>query len=235
MPVPVMAIAALAATAVKAGSAYSQNRQAKRAAERLAANRPFLPESTAARDQQALAESELTRESRAADQYYNETNRNFANSLDTIMKTGGDVNDVGALFDGSDVGYQRARMMSENVRLNNVQNVVRAWNNTDNQRQQQFQFNQWAPWADQSQANAKLMQQSANNMWGAVDDGIGIGLRYAGSGNKETGDGGSADTSMPVNSSMPNAYNTGGYGVPSLASRYNTIDPNALNNRFNGG
>jgi hypothetical protein len=161
--------------------------QANKQASALQASRPQLTPSPYTADELALSKSELANGMGAdASRYYQESqDRNLSNSLDALLKGGGSVNNVAQIFDGSQQGNQRLTLMKENLRLNNINNFMAASRNADTERQQEFQFNQWSPWADKSQANS-LAKQSANQT-------INSGLNTAGSaiasgvGNLETG------------------------------------------------
>lgn len=225
MAVPV----ALIAAGISLGSAYIKSRQAKKNAETLSKNRPVLPNNAYAKDQQAFAENELARGSStdAMDRYNQGADRDFANSLNAILKNGGDVNDVGSLFDGSDQGRQRARMMSENIRLNNINSLVRAYQNSDQASQDKFKFSDWAPWADKTQANAVARTEANTQMWSAFDTASAAAVRKWGGNNNNLDSNNGGVSSAP---SMQSARVNSAFYVPSVASKYDTIDPNALNN-----
>lgn len=144
--------------------------KAKREAARLAASRPKLEASPYINDQLSLAQSELqSGMGGATERAYEEgLSRDTSSALDAILKGGGDVNNVAEIFDRSAVGRQRLALMKENLRLSQINNLVNAQNAAENQRQQMFQFNTWAPWADKAQANAKARQGSENMIWGGL-------------------------------------------------------------------
>lgn len=229
MPVPVLLIAAAAAAAAKGISGAIQAKKAKNEAEKLANSRPLLPNNQYAQDSLALTENELARgdNSPGMRAYDEGVSNDLSTSIGAILKGGGDVNNIGQLFDSTNQGRQRARLMSENVRMNNVQNFLRASQVADNANQQQFQFNQWAPWADQSQANAQSRLAANQKIWGAVDEFGSAAMQYGygqGNGyNNAAGDGWKQINSTPV-------QGVSNYNTPSVAGQFNTIDPNRLTN-----
>lgn len=230
MPAPLLVAAAGAA--IQFGANAIKNSAAKREAERLKSSRPKLGPDPYAQDQLDLAKNELSRGSNteAMNMYNQDLDRTFANSLNAILKNGADVNDVGSLFDGSDQGRQKARMMAENIRLQNIQNFVRASQNSSNSSQQTFQFDKWAPWADNAQANAQARQVSANGMNQAFDSFTSAVMQSMQGNPGNEGNYGSADASMPIsNTTIGNAAPITPYKTPSVASYFGTIDPNALN------
>lgn len=145
-------------------------KKTKREAARLAATRPKLEASPYISDQLSLAQSELqSGMSGATERAYEEgLSRDTSSSLDAILKGGGDINNVAEIFDRSAVGRQRLALMKENLRLSQINNLVNAQTAAENQRQQMFQFNQFAPWADASRANAQGRQKAQDMIWGGL-------------------------------------------------------------------
>lgn len=241
MPVPILLIAAAAAAAAKGISGAVQAKKAKNEAAKLAASRPTLPNNQFAQDQLSFAENELSRSSQTGDQYNQGVDRDLSNSIGAILKGGGDINSVGELFDSTNQGRQRARLMSENIRMNNIQNYVRASQGADNARQQQFQFNDWAPWADNAQANAQARVAANQKTWQAVDEFGSLALR-AGAGQNPNPDPAPGShffmSDNQLNSSTVNGVSN--YNAPSVANQFGRINPdigtdvgqNSIYNRF---
>jgi len=146
------------------------SKKTKREAARLAASRPKLEASPYLDDQLSLAQSELSSGmSGAAENAYEQgLSRDVSSSLDAILKGGGDVNNVAEIFDRSATGRQRLALMKENLRLSQINNLVNAQGAMENQRQQMFQFNDWAPWADASRANAQGRQKAQDMIWSGL-------------------------------------------------------------------
>lgn len=157
------------------------SKKTKREAARLAASRPKLESSPYLDDQLSLAQNELSNGmSGAAENAYEQgLSRDVSSSLDAILKGGGDVNNVAEIFDRSAVGRQRLSLMKENLRLSQINNLVNAQGAMENQRQQMFQFNDWAPWADASRANAASRQKAQDMLWGGLQT-VASGVMSAG-------------------------------------------------------
>lgn len=130
--------------------------KANRNAAKLQASRPKYSESPYYKDQISLAKSELSTgmSGEAKTAYEQGIDRDLSGSLSAILKGGGDANNVATVFDSSQQGRQRLAMMKDNLRLNQINNVVRAEQLNTEEREKAFQFNGWAPWADEAKANA---------------------------------------------------------------------------------
>lgn len=130
--------------------------KAKSEAARLQASRPKYQESPYYKDALSLSESELsTGMSGAAKNAYEQgLDRDLSTSLSAVLKGGGSVNNVAEVFDKSSQGRQRLAIMKDNLRLNQINNLVRSQQLVSDEREKAFQFNEWAPWADEAKANA---------------------------------------------------------------------------------
>ena len=168
MPLPLLIPAALGVA--QAGIGLLKSGQTKREAERLAASRPKLKDSPFIDDQLSLAKSELASGmSGAAENAYEQgLSRDLSTSLDAILKGGGDVNNVADIFDKSATGRQRLSLMKENIRLSQINNLSNAQRAAEEERLQQFQFNEWAPWSDAAQSNAKARQGAEDMIWSGL-------------------------------------------------------------------
>jgi hypothetical protein len=144
--------------------------KAKKEAERLAASRPKYAESPYAKQGLSLAESELSTgmSGEAKNAYEQGIDRDLSTSLNAVLKGGGSVNNIAEVFGASTQGRQRLAMMKDNLRLNQINNVVRAQNTMTEEREKAFQFNEWAPWADAAKANAGARQAAENQIWGGI-------------------------------------------------------------------
>jgi len=178
MPLPLLIPAALGVA--QAGIGLLKSGQTKREAERLAASRPKLKDSPFIDDQLSLAKSELASGmSGAAENAYEQgLSRDLSTSLDTILKGGGDVNNVADIFDKSATGRQRLSLMKENLRLSQINNLSNAQRAAEEERLQQFQFNDFAPWADAAQSNAKARQGAEDMIWSGLQTAGGAATGY---------------------------------------------------------
>lgn len=247
MPVPIAALAAASGQAkniipTAAGVAKTivglfKSGKAKREADRLAASRPKFVESPYVKDALALAQSELSTglSGEAENAYEQGIDRSLSNSLDVILKGGGTVNNVAQLFDNSQQGRQSLLLMKENLRLNQINNLVRAQSAAEEQREKAFQFNEWAPWADRAQANATARQGAENMIWGGIDA-VGSAIMQGASSNQGqnqlsnyfTGNNpvtGSA-VSTPASTSFSTVPMTGSYSSPGESLDPLFINPN---------
>jgi hypothetical protein len=212
MPIPAAVIpAALGAAEAVAG--LFKSGKTKREAARLEASRPELASSPFVKDQLSLAESSLASgmSAEAESAYTQGVERDLSTSLDAILKGGGDVNNVADIFDRSQTGRQRLSLMKENLRLNQIGQLAAARSASEDERLQQFQFNEWAPWADKARANAQARQGSENMIWG--------GLQTLGS----------AATSFLENQSAQSAFNQSMAGANNPA-----VSPNIRSTNVQG-
>lgn len=151
-----------------------KKKKATKEASKLQATRPKLGNSQYAQDQVSLAESELsTGVSGKVSQAYEEgADKDFSSSLSAILKGGGDVNNVGDLFSNKEAGRARLSLMQENLRLNQITNLQRAQTNAESDQKQQFEFNNWMPWADAAQGNAQAREQAQGQINNSINSGI---------------------------------------------------------------
>lgn len=166
MGVPLLIMGAIAAGSAVAG--YAKSRKAKKQQEMLANSRPELEDSPFLRENINLARNELANGSPSAQAYQQGIDRNLSTSLSTLLQGGGSLNNVATIFDASQQGQQRMRLMQDNLRLNQINNLQSAFGQSEGQRQQQFQFNSWAPWSDQAQSAAQARQSGDQQMWNGI-------------------------------------------------------------------
>jgi hypothetical protein len=150
--------------AVELGYGIVKSGEAKRAARKLAQQRPTYNIPSSAKDESALANSELANgmSAEAKQAYENDLDRGASSSIGAIERLGGGPNNIAAVYDGSAQGRAKLAEMKENLRLNQVNNAVNASRNMQEQEDKQFQINQYAPYVDQVQATAAERQQAAN-------------------------------------------------------------------------
>lgn len=150
--------------AVQAGIGLIKGAKAKKEAKRLAESRPKYQESATAGQAVNLAESELAKgmSSRAEKAYLDANDRQLSASLSAILKGGGSVNNIGDVFGKSEVGKANLATMQDNLRLNQINNVVRAQQYKDEQDDKKFMYDIDALWKDSTQANAAARKDAAN-------------------------------------------------------------------------
>lgn len=170
-----------AATGIaKTVSGLVNNAKAKREAKELARTRPKYAISDLAGQELDLAESEAASggiSSRAETAYNNLNDKQFSSSLSAILKGGGSVNNVADVFGESDEGRQRLALLSDQMRVGQIDRLSRARQNMMQQEDKQFEFNEWMPWADRAQANAASRQQAQNDIWSGIGTVAGAGMQ----------------------------------------------------------
>lgn len=164
----------------EAAVGFFKEKSAAKKAKQLAATRPKLQSSPYLKDQIALAESDLSTgmSADAKRAYQQETDADQSSSIGAITRMGGSPNDVGSIFAKSQNGRARLAIMRDNLRLNQINNLTRAQDANEESRQQQFQFNQFAPWADEAQANAQAKAAGQSEIFSGLSTAAGGAMRY---------------------------------------------------------
>lgn len=159
------------------------NRKAKREAEALAKTRPKYAISDLSGQELDLAESEEASggiSSRAETAYNNLNDKQFSSSLSAILKGGGSVNNVADVFGESDEGRRRLALLSDQMRVGQIDRLSRARQNMMEQEDKAFEFNEWMPFADKAQAVAGARKQAQDDIWSGIGTVAGAGMQYAG-------------------------------------------------------
>lgn len=154
--------------------------KAKREAKDIARSRPNYDISPLAGQDLSLAESELAggMSARAETAYTTATDKDLSSSLSAILRGGGSVNNVGDVFDRSQAGRMRLAEMQDNLRLKQIDNVVRARRYMDEQTDKSFQINKFAPWKDRQVANSQARQDANNMIWSGLSTATGGAMNY---------------------------------------------------------
>lgn len=168
MPAPLIPIALGAAKAV---TGLVNKRKAKREAKELERTRPKYEMSPLFQQDLDLAESELsTGLSANAENAYNQLqDKQFSSSLDAILKSGGTATNVANVFGDAQEGRLRLAMLTDQMRLNKINNLMKTRGRLAEEQEKEFEFNQWRPWADKAQANAAARQGADEQIWGGID------------------------------------------------------------------
>lgn len=158
----------------------------KREAEQLKESRPDYKLNPLVNDELSFAESSLANGMSAAAKtgYEQGIDRDLSTSLDAILKGGGSPNNVADIYDRSQVGRQKLAMLQEQIRQQQINNLVSAQRYKTGEQDKQWQINEFAPWADEAQANAN--QRVANNqmIWSGLGAAGAAGVNYAGEANR---------------------------------------------------
>lgn len=179
-----MSAAALAVTgAIGLGEAavgFFKEKSANKKAKELAATRPKLKASPYLQDQLSLDESELSTgmSADAKEAYKEQTDADQSSSIGAITRLGGSPNDVGSVFARSENGRARLAMMKDNLRLNQIANLGRAREASEEEREKEFQFNEWAPWADEAQANAGQKAAGQSMVFSGLNTAAGGAMKF---------------------------------------------------------
>lgn len=145
--------------------------QSKRELDKLNSSRPKLGASQLNKNQLSLAESELSNgmSAGAKNAYDQGIDRDLSTSLDAVLRGGGSVNNISEVFDKSQQGRQRLAMMQDNLRLSQINNLVRAQDTSEDERKQLFQYNEYAPWADKMKAATSAADKAENMIWSGLN------------------------------------------------------------------
>lgn len=167
---------------IKSGEASAE-------AARLKKSRPKLKDSQYLKDQLSLAESDLSNGMSADSKraYEEGLDSDLSSSLGTITRMGGSPNDVGSVFANNAAGRARLSIMKDNMRMGHINNLVRAEDANEEMRQKQFQFNEWAPWADAAQANAQAKSNAQSEIFGGLNT-LGGGIMKFGEAKDQSND-----------------------------------------------
>lgn len=143
------------------------DKKTRNIAEQLQRERPQYNISPLVDENLALAKSDLAQgmSSAASKAYTDLDNSQFSSSLGALLKSGGGANDIGALYGNNQEGRLRLAQMKDQLRLNQIQNVLRTSENKQNEQQTAWQLNQFAPWEDRAQANANARLGSQQQIW----------------------------------------------------------------------
>lgn len=147
----------------------------KREAAILESTRPKLGRDAIADENLALAKSELANgmSSAAETAYNNLDNNQFSSSLSAILKGGGNLNSIGDLYGNGQEGRMKLARMQDEIRLNQINGVMRASQPVEERDADMFKYNIDAPWKDKAQANGQSRANAQNQIW--------TGLQTAGS------------------------------------------------------
>jgi len=182
MPDPVSAGVSAGVGLVQTAIGLVNNAKAKKEARKLEASRPTYSISDQAGRDLSLAESEMgTGLSAGAESAYNNlNNQQFSSSLNAILKGGGSVNNVGSVFGESEEGRQRLALLSDQMRLQKINNLNRARNSMINEEDKAFMYNIDAPWKNKAQAVSSSRQQAQEMIGQGIGSVANTAMQFAG-------------------------------------------------------
>ena len=173
MAIPLLIEGAIAAASLLRSS--QQKSTAESEAKTLEANRPKYQIQKEFGQDVALTESELGQgmSAKAQRAYESATDRGLSSSLSAILKGGGDVNSIGSLYGESEKGRENLAILQDNLRLQQIQNVVSARQRMAGEKQTKWMVDEYGHWKDQAQAVAEARK--------AAEQGIQSGISSFGS------------------------------------------------------
>lgn len=175
--IPAVDIAQGALGIGEAVSGLINEAKAKKEGQRLASTRPQYEVDPQVGQDLNLAESELGSNVSAGERAYATLNNGqFSSSIGSTLKSGGNPNSIGEIYGNSEDGRLKLAMMRDNLRLNQIQNYVRASQRTEDANTTKWQVNKFAPWEDAAQANAAAKSGAQKQvMEGLSTFGAGVG------------------------------------------------------------
>lgn len=159
---------------------------AKAEAAELARTRPKYQIQKEFGENVDLASSELSNgmSADAKRTYDNQATGSESNSLSAILKGGGGVNSVGAIYGAGESGRENLSVIRDNMRLNQIQNLIAQRQAMAQEKTTQWQVNEYDPWKDKAQANAEARKGADDQIWGGLGT-IGSGVMQAAQNNHE--------------------------------------------------
>lgn len=145
--------------------------KAKKEAKQLARSRPKYAIPDDAQRELDLSESELGTgglSARAENAYNQLNNRQFSSSLDATLRMGGSPSQVSDIFDSSEAGRLRLAELNDQMRLQKIQNLISSRRYMNEQKDKQFEFNEWMPFADRMKANEESRQGAEEMIWSGI-------------------------------------------------------------------
>lgn len=209
--------------------------KAKREGRELERSRPKYEISPVAKEQLDMAESELAggMSARAESAYRDLENRQFASSLNAILRGGGSVNSVGEVFDASGAGRLRLAQLEDQIRLQQIENLRKSREYMVEQEDKAFMYNEDAPWKDKAQAINAAREQATKGIWSGLETMATAGMNYAqGQEAKELMDDYFSPIGVPstrtgsVSRAMLDAVPPPGRSYPTPSSGYSAMPPN---------
>jgi hypothetical protein len=174
-----VAIGAAAVGLASATVGFFKEKSAEKSAKRLQSSRPTLKDSPYIKDQISLAESQLSTgmSADAKATYEQDMDRSLSTSLQSVLKGGGNPNNVGEIFSSDQQGRQRLSLMKDNLRLADIDRLTRAQDAAQEMKERQFAVNEDAPWKDAAAATAAAKQGGENQMWSGIGTAASSGMK----------------------------------------------------------
>jgi hypothetical protein len=154
--------------------------KARKEAKELEATRPKYSIDNIFQQNLDLAESEAsTGLSANAENAYNLLqDKQFSSSLDAILKSGGTATNVAEVYGQGQEGRLRLAQLSDQTRLSKINNLMRSRESLAGERDKEFEFNEWRPWADKAQANAEARRGADEQIWSGLQTAGSSAMQY---------------------------------------------------------
>lgn len=151
----------------------------KKEADLLATTRPKYQVQPEFAEDVSLASSELSNgmSADAKRAYDNATAGAQSNSVSALLKGGGDVNDIGAIYGSGESGRENLSTMRDAIRQNNITNLISARTAMAQEKDTQWQVNELDPWKDKAEANATARENADKEIWGGLGSLASTGMR----------------------------------------------------------
>lgn len=145
--------------------------KAKKEAEIIERNKPIRRTSQFDKDALALTESELANgiSSKAEQAYDDATDRSLSTSVSEMLKAGAGANDIGSIYTGSENGRQNLAIIQDQLRLAQIQNVLKQQNNMADEDQNNFLVNEYGPYINKLKGTTESRKNSAAGVNGGID------------------------------------------------------------------
>jgi hypothetical protein len=99
--------------------------------------------------------------------YTQDAERGASMGIDAILKGGGNVNNIADLYGAYDSGISKMSVIDEQLRSQNVKNMMDANMTYADEKDKEWQLNTFDPWADKKQMAGTLHKQASDNFWKA--------------------------------------------------------------------
>lgn len=226
--------------AVQIVDSFIKDKQLKKQAAEAEKNKPIKQTSQFDKDALALAESEMANGmSSAAEKAYNDSvDRGLSSSISAMLKSGGNVNSIGEIYGATEQGRQNLAVMQDQMRLTQLQNVMKSYDKMASEEEKNWMVNLYAPYKDKLQAIGEQRKNVAQQRVAGMNT-MGSGLMTALGGDKKLDDDGSGNNgnNAPVGGGLTGS----GYSTPANPLSFTSpttstqLNPNANNFLLNDG
>lgn len=171
-------IAMLASSLFKMGKGFIDQGNAKKMA--ASAVRPEYEISQQVKDNQALAESRVGQglSDSSKQLFTTQQDRGLTASIDAILRTGGDANQVNEAYDGFNTGLSRLSLAEDEAKFRNMNMYLRANEQLAQEQDKAWQINKYAPYADKMKLASQNKQAADANVSGGISGLLGTGAMY---------------------------------------------------------